>query len=164
MTDIVLRPIGHVRSPERTPRKGGFKDVVAEIVLEKDLVPGLQGLGKFSHVVIIYFMHIPPDERGAQRMKSLKGHPMGEKGLPEVGVFSLRSPYRPNRIGVTLCELISIEENVIRVKGLDALDGSPVIDMKSPSRSYYSKFPEMRFPDWVFELERIKQAREGHDG
>ena len=159
-----MRPIGHVRSKEKVPRKGSFKDVVADIILDKDLVPGLDGLGGFSHIIVIFFMHIPPDEKGAQRIKRLKGHPMGEKGLPEVGVFSLRSPYRPNRVGVTLCELISIEDNVIRVKGLDALDGSPIIDIKGPSRSYYSKFDEMRFPDWVLELERIKKAREGHDG
>jgi tRNA-Thr(GGU) m(6)t(6)A37 methyltransferase TsaA len=156
---IKLSPIGHVRSPERLPRKGGFEEVVAEIVLNEDLVDGLKGLDDFSHIEVIYYMHLPPADGDARRAKMLVGNPMGLTELPEVGVFSLRSPHRPNRIGITLCELLSIKGNIIKVKGLDALDGSPVIDIKGPSRSYLELYPGMRFPRWTETLKQIKEEQ-----
>ena len=151
MSTIGLEPIGHVKSPEKRSRRGDFDEVISEIILREDLAPGLEGLGEFSHLEVIFYMHLP-DEGRARRLKT---HPKGCTQLPEVGLFATRSPHRPNRIGLTLCRILSIHGNVIKVKGLDALDGSPILDIRAPSLRYYSKFPEMKFADWMFKLKEI---------
>ncbi len=148
---IELEPIGYVRSPEKHSRNGSFEHVAAEIVLKPELAEAVEGLDEFSHLEVIYFMHIPDGRTG---WKS-KVHPRGHKELPSVGLFATRSPHRPNRIGLTLCELLAIDGSLLRVRGLDALDGSPVLDIKGPSRTQYSGGLQMRFPHWTETLARL---------
>ncbi len=148
---IELRPIGVVRSPEKESRKGSFDDVEAEILLDEDLVEGLEGLDEFSHIEVVFAMHLPSPrtERGSLKFRV---HPRGHRFLPAVGLFATRSPSRPNRIGSTLCELLEVENNTIRVRGLDALDGSPVLDIKAPTLKHAEKYEEMRFAEWMHQL------------
>ena len=124
---IEVRSIGFVR---RTSSDENVRDksLVSRIVLGKDLVKALDGIGEFSHVFIIYWMH---KISNADR-KSVYGEGRGE--MPPVGVFACRGPIRPNPIGLTLVELVRREENVLWVRGLDALDRTPVLDIKPYGR------------------------------
>ena len=104
-----------------------------ESILELDPVytDGLSGISAGDRVQVLYWMH----RLGEGQKAILKVHPRGDQRRPLKGVFGLRSPVRPNPIGVSLVEVIRIEESHITVKGLDALDGSPVIDVKgAPGR------------------------------
>ena len=124
---IEIRSIGFVK---RTSSDENVRDksLVSRIVLKKDLVKALDGIGEFSHVFIIYWMHkISNAER-----RRVYGE--GRRGMPAVGVFACRGPIRPNPIALTLVELVRCEENVLWVRGLDALDGTPVLDIKPYGR------------------------------
>lgn len=124
---IEIRPIGFVK---RTSSDENVRDksLVSRIVLEKDLVKALDGVEEFSHVFIIYWMH---EISNAER-KSVYSE--GGRGMPPVGVFACRGPIRPNPIGLTVVELVKREENVLWVRGLDALDSTPVLDIKPYGR------------------------------
>lgn len=148
---IELEPIGYVRSPEKTSRRGRFDHVEAEIVLDADLAEGLVGLEEFSHLEVIYAMHRPAPRIDRAELK-LRVHPRGHRELPAVGLFATRSPSRPNRIGLSLCEILSIEGSTIRVRGLDALDGSPVLDIKAPTLDHCRKASEVRLAAWMYAL------------
>lgn len=151
MQKIELQPIGIVRSPEKLSRKGSFEGVEAEIVVDEDLAEGLVGLDEFSHVEVLYAMHLPSPTMERSSSKLLV-HPRGHRHLPAVGLFATRSPSRPNRIGSTLCELLEVESNIVRVRGLDALDGSPVLDLKAPTLTHAAKYRGMRFAGWMQRL------------
>lgn len=88
---------------------------------------GLDGIENLNHIYVLYWMN----RLGGEDRKTLRVHPRGDKDKPLTGVFALRSPMRPNPIGLTRVELVKREGNNLFVKGLDALDGSPIIDIKS---------------------------------
>lgn len=142
-----LVPIGAVRSeirkPEDAPKQGALSGTEAEIVIDPEFAEGLAGLslragsaGKSarpdaSHpnsgkIIVLCWMH----EADRTRMKV---HPRGQEDLPERGVFSTRSPHRPNPISLHTVELLEIRGNVLRVRGMDAIDGTPVLDIKPHS-------------------------------
>jgi tRNA-Thr(GGU) m(6)t(6)A37 methyltransferase TsaA len=120
-----LKPIGIINSPykenEDAPRQGRQSNEISKITVFKDYTEALQDIGQHKHYLIFYWFD------RADRDK-LKGIPPGK--TEERGVFSIRSPVRPNPIGLCLVELIKVEGNVLTVKWLDALDGSPLIDIK----------------------------------
>jgi tRNA-Thr(GGU) m(6)t(6)A37 methyltransferase TsaA len=97
--------------------------IKSKLVFEKEFVDGLFKLGHFDHVWVIF---------GFDRMyqTAMKVHPQHDPRKPLVGVFASRSPTRPNKLGLTLVQLIGVRRNVVTVKGLDAFDGSPVYDIK----------------------------------
>ncbi len=98
------------------------------IVLDKKYEPGLMGLDKFSHVTVVYWF----DRNDNPRKRSiLQVHPQGNKMNPLRGVFATHSPARPNLIAISRCQIVSVEGNIIEVDGIDAFDGSPVIDLKN---------------------------------
>ncbi|MGQ9718641.1 MAG: tRNA (N6-threonylcarbamoyladenosine(37)-N6)-methyltransferase TrmO [Nitrososphaerales archaeon] len=123
---IELKPIGYVKTDADEDRiKADRKGVVSEIVLSEGLSKALDGIGEFSHLFILFYMH-----KAVSKLLSLKVHPRGRQDLPLVGLFATRSPYRPNPIGLTLVELMERKGNVIKVRGLDAIDGTPIMDIK----------------------------------
>lgn len=147
MADYIVRPIGVVRStlkdPADAPKQGALTDQEAEIVVDLAYLPALDGLerrvapagnavfGDSAHrkdgkIIVISWMDRA--DRGR-----LKVHPQGQEELPERGVFSTRSPHRPNPVSLHTVTLLSIEGNVLRVRGMDAIDGTPVVDIKSHS-------------------------------
>jgi tRNA-Thr(GGU) m(6)t(6)A37 methyltransferase TsaA len=87
------------------------------------MVPGLKGLNKEGRIVVVFHFHL---SKGWDPLQ----HPKGDETRPRRGVFALRSPRRPNGIGVTEVDLLEIRDNILTVRGLDAVDGTPVLDLK----------------------------------
>ncbi len=121
---ITFRAIGHVKNDFNEPESPDtLRAAISRIVLEPALVEGLQGVTPGSMVLVIFNFHL------AEGYELLQ-HPRGDKSRPKRGVFALRSPYRPNHIGITEVELLAVEKNVLSVRGLDAINGTPVLDIK----------------------------------
>jgi tRNA-Thr(GGU) m(6)t(6)A37 methyltransferase TsaA len=121
---LTITPIGTVRNEVKTPIVKGWGRVLSDLVLEERYAEALDGIEDYSHVVVIFWM----DQAGPP--ESLKGHVQNRKDLPIAGLFARRGPSRPNPIGVTAVPLLSRAKNVLRVQGLDAIDGTPLVDIK----------------------------------
>jgi tRNA-Thr(GGU) m(6)t(6)A37 methyltransferase TsaA len=106
---------------------------------------GLQGLKNFSHVFILYWLHLRDKE---DERRTLQVVPRRHPGSPQVGVFACRSPSRPNPIGLCVVELKKIEDCTLLVKGLDALEDSPIIDIK-PYIPRANSITGARVPEWT---------------
>lgn len=138
-------PIGVVRSPVTRMSEGNWGKVESEIHLDAKYAAGLQGLEEFSHAMVLFHLH---EVKGFDIDQQLLRHPRGMEHLREVGVFAQRTKYRPNAIGVSAVELRSIRGNVVVVRGLDALDGTPVLDLK-PYIPMFDRVESPRTPEWV---------------
>ncbi|HVY87096.1 MAG TPA: SAM-dependent methyltransferase [Caulobacterales bacterium] len=145
-----LKPIGVVRSPRKDLSDDFWGAVEAEIVLDDALGPeALYGLGDFSHVEVIFLMHrVDPTkvETGAR-------HPRERKDWPLVGIFAQRGKARPNRLGLTRASIVRVDGRSLVVRGLDAIDGTPVIDVK-PWMDEFAPIGATRQPQWASELMR----------
>jgi len=106
---------------------------------------GLQRLNDFSHIIILYWFHLRDNEN---ERRTLRVVPRRHLGAPQVGVFASRSPSRPNPIGLCVAELVKIEECILTVRGLDALQNSPIIDVK-PYIPRADSIPKARVPGWT---------------
>lgn len=120
-----LVSIGVIHSPYRTPsdapRQGRLSSEIMELEIHDNYLTGLDGLETYGHIVVLYWL----DRADRTRLKAT---PPGTK--TQRGVFSTRSPHRPNPIGMSIAELIEIKGKCIKVRGLDALDRTPIIDIK----------------------------------
>ena len=121
-----LKAIGIVRNEVKQPVRQDWEKVVSEIVVDSRLTEALDGLEDFSHITVVYWMH----QATATGELPTKIHPRGRQELPLVGLFATRSPQRPNPLGITTVRLLERQDNILRVEGLDAIDGTPVIDIK----------------------------------
>ena len=144
-----VAPIGFVRGGRAEPVDDAWDGVTAEIVLDPaQLGPDAAlGLDSFSHIVVVFvFDRLDPAklERNARR-------PRGRTDWPRVGILAQRGSPRPNRIGVTTCVLLGAEGMVLRVRGLDATAGSPVLDVK-PHMTGFDPRGVVREPDWAREI------------
>ncbi|WP_456477790.1 tRNA (N6-threonylcarbamoyladenosine(37)-N6)-methyltransferase TrmO [Geoglobus ahangari] len=123
--EFTLKPVGVVRSPykdfSQAPYQGRFSDAVSEIEVFEQFSPALKDLETCTHLIVLYWLD------RARRDVLVTRTPYGEE---ERGVFATRSPHRPNPIGFCVVELLEVRGNVLRVRWLDALDGSPVVDIK----------------------------------
>ena len=150
MNTIEPVPIGHVRNGVTEWVDVTWEDIISEVVLDLRWSEALDGLEEFSHVwVIAWLDRLPEEERGARA----KVHPEGRQDLPAVGLFATRSPRRPNPIAITVVPLIERRDNVLTVKGLDLLDGTPVLDVK-PYLSRGDRIDRPREPQWLQRLRR----------
>jgi tRNA (adenine37-N6)-methyltransferase len=123
--DLHLHPIGWVENEFNEPASPDqIRLAESHIVLDPLLIEGLQGLEPGQQIMVVFYFH-------CSEGFDLLQHPRGDRSRPKRGVFSLRSPRRPNPIGVTIVELVGIEDNVLRVRGLDAINATPVLDLKS---------------------------------
>ncbi len=122
---LKLEPIGYVRN--KIEESIDFADVVSEIVIRPELVEGLYRIDESREIDVIFWF----DRSTGPKMKL---HPKGDPDIPLVGVFASRSPNRPNPIGVTRVRLVSVNANILTVKGLDAFNGTPVLDIKPAHR------------------------------
>lgn len=162
--DMILRPIGIVRnnvaSPALVAGKDGlkisgefeetmetFRDVpeaVSEIILKDEYTELCEDIEAYSHLVIIYWGHeITEDGRALKKV-----HPMGVSSNPLTGLFCTCSPARPNPVLMKVVPLIGVQGNVLTVRGLDAIDKSPVIDIKPYVREFYPQ-DNIRIPGWM---------------
>lgn len=142
-----LEPVGVVRSPVTEPVDEGWGEVVSEIHLDDHLVPGLLGLDQFSHLLMVFLMHQSTFDSDSDLVR----RPRGREDLPLVGIFAQRAKHRPNPIGVTAVLLLGVEGNVVRVRGLDAIDGTPVLDLK-PYFPAYDRVDDATLPGWTSEV------------
>jgi len=145
--EITLEPIGIVRNGITQHLTRGWEEVVSEIIVEERWSEALEGIEDFSHIIVLFWMHQLPREG----RRVTKTHPRGRPDLPLVGIFATRSPRRPNPIGLVVVRLLERRGNLLRVKGLDALDGSPVLDLK-PYLSQGDRIGRSRVPGWIKKL------------
>jgi len=144
MGKITLEPIGFVKNNVKEHRFGNFADEISEIIVDEKFTEALKGIDDYSHVIIVYWMDKVKEHVTTHR-------PQGNPNVPVVGIFACRCPGRPNPVAITTVKLIEHKGNRIKVKGLDILDGTPVIDIK-PYWSQYDKVEDGRIPDWVNRL------------
>lgn len=154
---MVLRPVGAVKRSSDEPsvvasqdslhgkeRAAAKRSVVSKIRIDEAFTGILDGIEAFSHLLVLYWAH-----RVSEEARSLiKVHPMGRKDLPLVGIFATHSPVRPNPICATVVELLERNGDLLTVRGLDALDGSPIIDIKPYNPTSYP-VGEVRIPRWL---------------
>lgn len=157
---IQLKPVGFVKNQSKDPswgetlsslnwrdRAASMKEQgksISELVIDDSLNGILDGIDDFSHIVVLYWAHLVPKGRRL----TTRVHPVGNKEFPLVGVFATHSPVRPNSILTTVVRLLERKENVVKVTGLDALDGSPILDIK-PYNPERQNLKDVRVPDWM---------------
>ncbi len=146
---MTLKSIGTVRNGiKQAPGAGyGWEEVVSDIVVDSDLSEALDNLEEFSHIIVLYWMH----QVAAGGQVPMKVHPQGKKELPLVGLFVSRSPHRPNPVGKATVRLLQRRGNVLKVQGLDAIDGTPVIDIK-PYVPEFDSAAKATVPQWITSL------------
>jgi tRNA-Thr(GGU) m(6)t(6)A37 methyltransferase TsaA len=147
MTDaIAMHPIGHVRGGRNQPIDDAWDSVEARIELDpiRFKPDAAAGLDAFSHVEVIFHF----DKAPAEGVNIGARHPRGNKDWPLVGIFAQRGKDRPNRIGVTVCRLLSVDGLSIAVRGLDAIDGTPVLDIKPVMKGFLPR-GDVREPEWA---------------
>lgn len=141
---IKIKPLGKAKNNVLKPTLPGWKNIVTEIIIDKKYAKGLDGLKDYSHVIIVYWMD-------KETECHLKHHPQGRKDVPYIGIFACRCPQRPNRIAISTVKLLSIKGNKIKVKGLDILNGTPIIDIK-PYTPQFDRVEKAQVPAWVRRL------------
>lgn len=147
LADISLRPIGVVRNRVKEPGPHGWEDVTSRIVVRRELAEALLGLDGYSHIHVLFWPHQIPDEvRGSKP----RLHPMDDPENPLQGVLATRSQIRFNPILTSVVPLLKMKGNVLHVRGLDAVDGSPVLDVK-PYIPHHDSIPEAKVAQWVTE-------------
>jgi len=159
---LEMIPIGTVRNDRGDAIDDDWDLINSVIQLDLDVVDetATAGLWTFSHVEVVYvFDRLDPAEvvRGSR-------HPRGNVEWPEVGILAQRAKHRPNRIGVTVCELMAVRPGgVVEVRGLDAIDGTPVLDIK-PYMTEFGPRGDVIQPDWSRELMAHYWTLDKHDG
>jgi tRNA-Thr(GGU) m(6)t(6)A37 methyltransferase TsaA len=148
--DIVLRPVGWVHSSEYESRENYWGDIVSEIRLDESRFTSdaLQGISEFSHVEVLFYLHGVSEDS----VVSGRRHPRSNPKWPQVGIFAQRGKARPNRIAATVCRLLSVQGLTLKVQGLDAFDGSPVLDIKPVFVEFTPDRASIRQPKWSHEL------------
>ncbi len=150
---VELQPIGRVRNEvEEKPADGVWEELVSEIEIEEEFEPALEGIEEFSHIIVLFWI-----DRRDPSDRPLQVHPQGRQDLPLKGVFATRSPARPNRIGLTVVKLLERDGRVLRVLGLDALNGTPVLDIK-PYLVRGDSVPDASIPDWLKTLWDLRSS------
>jgi tRNA-Thr(GGU) m(6)t(6)A37 methyltransferase TsaA len=149
--EIRINPIGIVKTKANGDEIRD-KTHLSEIFLDCELTPTIEGITGFSHVFVLFWLH----QITSKKRQTMKVHPRGRKDMPLLGVLATRTNLRPNPIGLTLCELVKVEGNVLTVRGLDAYDGTPVLDVK-PFDTWDCAL-NARMPDWWLKLDREKQS------
>lgn len=141
-----MRHVGTVHNAVEAKKDAAWGEDVSEIVLEEEYCGGLSGLQDFSHAIIVYYL----DKAAYNPERHLKRRPQNREDMPLVGIFSQRAKDRPNGIGITAVQIVSVDECSLTIKGLDAIDGTPVLDIKPYYPQYDQK--DAHVPEWVTRL------------
>jgi len=164
LPEMLLKPVGVVKNEVEQPNliaKSGdldwrakegqreWRTRVSELVIDSSLSGILDGIENFSHLLVLYWAHLV-DEGGRSIVRV---HPMGRKDLPLVGIYASCSPARPNPVCAMVVRLLERKGNVLKVQGLDAIDGSPIIDIKPFNPGYYAA-ENVTVADWMTQIHR----------
>jgi tRNA (adenine37-N6)-methyltransferase len=144
-----LKAIGTVKSSRKSPEDDHWDSVESSIELDPSSFKSsaLDGLATFSHVEIIFHMHqVEPS-----KIETEARHPRNNTEWPKVGIFAQRGKNRPNQIGTTICQIKKLEGTTLHLIGLDAIDGTPVLDIK-PWVKEFGPRGEVKQPSWITEL------------
>lgn len=144
---VIFEPIGAVSNEVSEKKDHGWGQDCSSIIVNKEYQDGLQGLSDFSHIIVVYYL----DKAQFEASRHLVRRPQGRADMPMVGIFSQRAKDRPNPIGITAVRLVDVKDNVIAVQGLDAINGTPVLDIK-PYYPVYDCRSDATVPEWVDEL------------
>ena len=148
MPEITLQPVAWVRNSRLTTEDNGWGGLVSDIVLDPFLPEeSLDGLDAFSHAEIIFCFHLVD---GSEIVYGVR-HPRENPAWPKVGIFAQRGRLRPNRLGLTVVRILRREGRSLLVEGLDAVDGTPVLDIKPVMEEFLPGGPVSQ-PDWSHEL------------
>ena len=137
---VMVQPIGYVKNSLGRRPYNKWRDTESELIINEEYREALNRLDEFSHIEVIFYLH-EVDKEFRTRI-----HPTGNLEYPLMGAFATRTPNRPSRIALTTCKLLSVEGNILRVKGLDAYDGSPVLDIKPYSGKHVEN---LKVPQWI---------------
>lgn len=140
--------IGHVEAGRTDPIDDNWDAVPTSIVLDERFdAEALMGLDAFSHVEVIYLFHQVPDEEVEGKAR----HPRGNTDWPRVGIFAQRGKGRPNRLGATIARIDRVEGRTLHITGLDAIDGTPVLDLKPVMKGFLPR-TDVTEPAWATEI------------
>lgn len=146
--EFVVKPIGYVRNTRTEIEDDQWGSIVSEIELIDDLnASSLEGIDEFSHLEIIFYFDKVADDKIQYEAR----HPRNNKEFPKVGIFAQRGKNRPNKLGLTTVELLEHHHNKLIVKHLDAIDGTPIIDIK-PVMKEFLPDREVKQPEWSRKL------------
>lgn len=148
--NFIIEPIGYVYSERKEPIDDNWNEVKSWIQLNDNFSKeSLDGLNDFSHLEIIYYFH----KVNPSNIVNKSEHPRENLNWPKVGIFSQRKRARPNLLGTTICQIEKVEDKRIYVQGLDAIDQTPVIDIKPVFKEYLpNDVAKVKQPNWVTEL------------
>ena len=149
MKPVMIQPIGYVKNNLGRRSYNEWRDTESEIIISEEYQDALIRLDDFSHIEVIFYLH-EMDREFRTRI-----HPTGNPEYPLMGAFATRTPNRPSKIALTTCKLLGVEGNILRVRGLDAIDGSPVLDIKPYSGKHVE---DLKVPQWIQDI-REKSAR-----
>ena len=142
-----IEPVGVVKNGVTEATDENWASVVSEIRLRSELAAGLRGLEAFSHAVVVFLMHAATFDAASHLVR----RPRDRADMPALGIFAQRARHRPNPVGVTTVAIDRIEGASLLVRGLDAIDGTPVLDLK-PHVPIYDSPGTPRVPEWVERL------------
>jgi tRNA-Thr(GGU) m(6)t(6)A37 methyltransferase TsaA len=145
---IHVQPIGYVENHLGRRHYNQWTETESSITISEEYQDALYRLDEFSHIEVLFYLH-EIDQPFKTRI-----HPTGNPEYPLMGAFATRTPNRPSRIALTTCRLLGIDGNRLKVMGLDAFDGSPVLDIKP----YTGKPVEASFPEWIDDINKRKQG------
>ncbi len=142
-----ISAVGTVRSSRSKPEDDSWDEETSRIeMIDPFDGQSLLGLASFSHCIVVYVF-----DKAAWDDSKMSRHPRGNKAWPEVGIFAQRAKDRPNRLGITVCQILEVKDSTIRVAGLDAIDGTPVVDIK-PWMVEFGPRGDISQPAWSTEL------------
>ena len=149
MGDYPIEAIGHVHGGREAAEDDdwGASRSRIELDAERFASDALAGLHEFSHIEVVFLF----DRVGVDEIVTGARHPRGRSDWPRVGIFAQRGKNRPNRIGLSICEVLAVDGLIVEVRGLDAIDGTPVLDIK-PVMSGFLPRGEIREPGWAREI------------
>lgn len=149
MNSIMLKPIGKVHSTRKNIEDDHWDGETVHIELDSVQFSNeaLLGLEEFSYVEILFYM----DKVDPDKIEKQARHPRNNSDWPKIGIFAQRGKNRPNQIGLTICEVLKVEDNLLYVKGLDAIHATPVLDIK-PWVKEFAPRGSVYQPNWISEL------------
>lgn len=157
MPPFSLQPIAFVQNPRTEPIDDDWDAIVSTITLAEGISPEcLWGLDAFSHVEVVFLFDRVRDEDVVWSAR----HPRNNKDWPKVGMFAQRGKNRPNRLAVSVARVESVAEGKLTVRGLDAIDGTPILDIKPVMREFLPR-GAIRQPAWSNELMRQYWSKGG---